>query len=98
LERLSLECLKCGEKAVVEVGSYASDQSYSDLNEDFAYFRAFTCPVHRGWVYRNVNDRSFDGSCISDGGKLKAFDIPNGKCPRCGAAILSTRLENPLVE
>jgi predicted RNA-binding Zn-ribbon protein involved in translation (DUF1610 family) len=98
MERWRLECPKCGENAVVELGSYGGDQSYTDLNEDFAYFKVFTCPVHKGWVYRNVSDRSFDGSCIRDGAKLKAFDISAGKCPRCGAAILRTKLEDQMVE
>lgn len=98
MERWKLECPKCGEKALVELGSYSGDQSYSDLNEDFALFRVFTCPVHRGWIYRNMSDRAFDGSCGIDGGKLKVFDIKSGRCPRCGAAILSTKLEDLLVE
>ncbi|HVP22398.1 MAG TPA: hypothetical protein VMS77_00640 [Conexivisphaerales archaeon] len=93
MERWRLECPRCGEKALVEVGSYEGDQSYSDLNEDFAFFKVFSCPVHKGWVYRNVSDRTFDGSCTLDGGKLNAFDITSGKCPRCGGAILRTELE-----
>ncbi len=98
MERWKLECPKCGEKAMVELGSYSSDQSYSDLNEDFALFRVFTCPVHRGWVHRNISDRAFDGSCGMDGGKLQDFDMRSGRCPRCGAAILSTKLEDQQVE
>ena len=93
-----MSCPKCGERATVEVGSYAGDQSYTDLNEDFAYFKVFTCPAHRGWVYRNVSDRSFDGSCSIDGAQLKTFDIATGNCPRCGAAILKARLEDQMVE
>jgi predicted RNA-binding Zn-ribbon protein involved in translation (DUF1610 family) len=98
MERWRLECPTCGEKAIVETGSYAGDQSYSDLNEDFAFFKVFTCPAHGGWAYRNISDRTFDGSCSLDGGKLKVFDISSGRCPRCGAAILSTKLEDLLVE
>jgi ribosomal protein S27AE len=98
MERWKLECPNCGEKALVELGSYSGDQSYSDLNEDFALFKVFTCPVHRGWVHRNVGDRGFDGSCGIDGGKLKVFDIKSGRCPRCGAAILSTKFEDLSVE
>jgi ribosomal protein S27AE len=98
MERWRLECPNCGEKALVESGSYSGDQAYSDVNEDFALFKVFTCPVHRGWVYKNAGDRSFDGSCGIDGGKLKAFDMKSGRCPRCGAAVLSTKHEDPLVE
>ena len=82
----------------MEVGSYAGDQSYSDLNEDFAHFQLFVCPVHKGWVYQNTHDRTFNGSCSVDDGKLQSFDMSSGKCPRCGDAILSTRREEPLVE
>ncbi len=98
MERWRLRCSNCGESALVELGSYTETQSYSDLNEDFAYFRLYTCPVHKGWAYRNASDRTFDGSCSIDGGKLQAFDISTGKCPRCGGAILSSRLEDLLVE
>jgi ribosomal protein S27AE len=98
LERIKLECPKCGNTALVESGSYSADQSYADLNEDFAYFKVYSCPVHKGWVYRNAHDRSFDGSCSIDGGKLQAFDISGGKCPRCGGAILSMRIADPMAE
>jgi hypothetical protein len=98
MERWKLECPNSRETALVELGSYSGDQSYSDLNEDFALFRVFTCPLHKGWVHRNIGDRTFDGSCSIDGGELKVFDMKSGRCPRCGAAILSTKLEDLLVE
>jgi ribosomal protein S27AE len=98
MERWKLECPNCGESALVEVGSYSGDQSYSDLNEDFAFFKVFVCPEHKGWVCANVSDRNFGGSCGRDGGKLEAFEISSGKCPRCGGAILSTKTGGTLVE
>ncbi len=98
MERWRLTCTACGNAAVVETGSYAVDQSYSDINEDFARFQVYACPIHKGWVYRNLQDRSFDGSCTMDGAKLQAFDISTGNCPRCGGAILSRKLEDSTVE
>ena len=93
MNKWHLQCTRCRYEASVEVGSYTPEESYNDLNEDFSYFKVFVCPFHKGWLYRDVHDRGFDGTCLSDGERLVAAPVPADSCPKCGGAVLSRKYE-----
>jgi predicted RNA-binding Zn-ribbon protein involved in translation (DUF1610 family) len=88
------KCGNCGYEKKLTLGSYDVDQTLSDLNEDFAYYKLFTCKVEKVFVTGNVHNRYFDNRCPADGSELVPIEeLPPNKCPRCGASILAKKLD-----
>lgn len=81
-----VKCPKCGYEKKLNLGSTDLDQTYSDLNEDFAYYQLFICKKENVFVTGNVHNRHFDNRCPADGSELVLVEeIPPKKCPRCKA-------------
>ncbi len=70
------------------MGTQNPDQTFSDLNEDFAYYRLFLCPADKTLHSMNVNDREWNGECPRHQTvKLQPLnDVPK-YCPRCGGPL-----------
>ncbi len=93
LELLELNCPKCHYFVSLLVGTQYPDQTFSDLNEDFAYYRIFLCPVDKSFLSINIHDREFDGNCPDHKVKLQMLrDLPK-ECPRCGGPLEITEKE-----
>ncbi|MFQ5920659.1 MAG: hypothetical protein ACE5JV_01420 [Nitrososphaerales archaeon] len=89
-----VRCGNCGYETTLNLGSTDLSQTYSDLNEDFAYYKLFVCKKERKFVPVNIHDRHFDNVCPADGGELvPAEEVPPTKCPRCSASIAPKRLD-----
>ena len=87
-------CSKCGYETKLNLGSTDLDQTYSDLNEDFAYYKLFICKKENVFVTENVHNTDFDNTCAADGSELVQVDeIPPKKCPRCKADIKPIKLD-----
>jgi DNA-directed RNA polymerase subunit RPC12/RpoP len=88
MQLLELNCPKCGYEAKLLLGTQTPDQTFSDLNEDFAYYRLFRCPVDKLLFSMNVHDREWDGSCPSHKeAKLQQLSEMPTTCPRCGSRL-----------
>lgn len=86
-------CPKCTFKVHLLIGTQDPDQTFSDLNEDFAYYKLFLCPEGKEIHSINVNDREFDGNCSLHKVKLKPLtDLPK-TCPKCEETIHVTKKE-----
>jgi DNA-directed RNA polymerase subunit M/transcription elongation factor TFIIS len=88
-----VKCSKCGYEIKLNLGSTDLDQTYSDLNEDFAYYKLFTCKIENIFVTANVHNRQFDNKCPADGSLLIPEEIPPKKCPKCKADITPSKLD-----
>jgi len=89
-----VKCSKCGYETKLNLGSTDLDQTYSDLNEDFAYYKLFLCKKENIFVSENVYNRHFDNKCPADGSELVPVEeIPPKKCPKCKADITPTKLD-----
>ncbi|MFQ5970293.1 MAG: hypothetical protein ACE5J2_07365 [Nitrososphaerales archaeon] len=94
LDIWQVRCSNCGYGAKLTIGSTELAQTYSDLNEDYAFYQLFVCPKEREFVIANVQNRDFDNTCPAHGGKLvPATDIPPKKCPKCGADIEAKKID-----
>ncbi len=93
MELWHVKCNSCGYEATFNLGSTDLDQTYSDLNEDFAYYRLFACKVEKNFLSADVHNRHFDNKCPSDGSELVPVEMPPDKCPRCDAKIAPKRLD-----
>ncbi len=94
MELLEITCPRCGYSVSLLMGTQDPDQTFSDLNEDFAYYRLFLCPVDRAFHSINIHDREFDGDCPEHKGtKLESLkEIPT-TCPKCGGEIQVVKKE-----
>ncbi len=89
-----VKCDKCGYEAKLNLGSTNLDQTYSDLNEDYAYYKLFVCKKENVFVTENVYNRYFNNKCPADGSELFPIEeIPPKKCPRCKADIMPRMLD-----
>lgn len=93
MEVWHVRCGGCGYETKLSLGSTDLDQTYSDLNEDFAFFKLFTCKSEKVFVAVNIHDRHFHGRCPADGSELVPAEVPPSACPRCGAKIAHKRLD-----
>lgn len=85
-----LRCVRGDYETKVVEGTPSQDQTFSDLNEDFAYYRLHECALEKTIHSINVYDRTFDGKCPVDGSRLEPVKvIPPQKCPKCGSLLLS---------
>ncbi len=70
------------------MGTQNPDQTFSDLNEDFAYYRLYQCPTDKALLAMNVNDREWDGTCPQhQATKLEPLTEVPKVCPRCGGPL-----------
>lgn len=88
-----INCSKCDYGCRLNVGSTELDQTFTDLNEDFAYYRLFLCREEKKFISANIHDRHFDERCPADGSKLIAIDVPPRTCPECGAELAARKLD-----
>jgi len=85
---LDLNCPKCGYHTKLLLGTQSPDQTFSDLNEDFAYYRLYLCLADKTLYSMNVHDREWNGDCPNHKGvKLQPLDSPPTVCPRCGGSL-----------
>jgi hypothetical protein len=91
---LELNCPKCGYKAHLLYGTQNPYQTFSDLNEDFAYYKLYLCSVDKTFYSMNANDREWNGNCPEHRSeKLQPLnDVPK-ICPRCGGLLEVTEEE-----
>jgi len=88
LKVFSFMCKSCGYKAKLLLGSADLDQTLTDVNADYADYRLFICKKESRFVHADIHDRSFGGSCPSDGTTLEGVQDPRqAKCPRCGSEL-----------
>jgi hypothetical protein len=70
------------------LGTQNPDQTFSDLNEDFAYYRLYQCPADKELYSMNVNDREWTGTCPQHKTtKLQPLSKIPATCPRCGSPM-----------
>ena len=91
---LELNCPKCGYNARLLLGTQTPDQTFSDLNEDFAYYKLYQCPTDKALYSMNQNDREWGGNCPQHKTtKLQSLtEIPT-VCPQCGGPLQATEKE-----
>lgn len=88
MELVELHCSNCGYKVNLLLGTQDLDQTFSDLNEDFAYYRAYLCPLDKTLHSMNVHDREWNGDCPEHRNvKLQPLqDLPK-TCPKCSGPL-----------
>jgi endogenous inhibitor of DNA gyrase (YacG/DUF329 family) len=87
LERLEVACTQCDYEVDLLVGTQSPRQTFSDLNEDFAYYKLFLCPKGNDIQSIDVHFREFDGGCPEHGVELQPLtDMPRD-CPKCGESV-----------
>jgi hypothetical protein len=70
------------------LGTQDPDQTFSDLNEDFAYYRIYLCPVDKTLYSMNVHDREWNGTCPQHKNmKLQPLQELPKTCPKCGGPL-----------
>lgn len=88
-----VRCGKCGYEKKLNLGSYELGQTFTDLNEDFAYYKLFICKTENVFVTGNVHNRNFDNTCPKDGSELVLVEeLPPKKCPECNGDISAEKL------
>ncbi len=95
MELLELNCPRCGYNSQILLGTQNLDQTFSDLNEDFAYYKLYLCPSDKTFYSINVNDREWDGKCPQHKDVLlqPLQQVPK-TCPRCGGPLDITQLNS----
>jgi hypothetical protein len=93
LELFQLVCSRCDYKADLLVGTQEPAQTFSDLNEDFAYYRLFLCPEGSDIQSMDINLREFDGNCSQHGVELKPLTEMPKSCPKCGEPVRVSRMD-----
>ncbi len=89
-----VKCSKCGYEKKLNLGSYNLEQTFSDLNEDFAYYKLFICKKENVFVTGNVHNTYFNNRCPADGSELVPVEeLPPKKCPRCNADISFKKID-----
>ena len=88
------KCSKCGYEKKLTLGSYDLEQTFTDLNEDFAFYKLFICKKEGVFVAGNVHNRHSDNRCPADGSELVSVEeLPPKKCPKCNADISAQKLD-----
>jgi hypothetical protein len=87
MQLLEIYCPSCGYRVSLLVGTQQPSQTYSDLNEDFAFYQLFFCPADKSLHSMNVHDREFEAYCPEHATKMEPLpDVPTS-CPVCGGPI-----------
>ena len=86
---MELSSPDCGYKAHLLLGTQNPDQTFSDLNEDFAYFKLYLCPIDKAFHSMNANDREWNGNCPEHkSAKLQLLNEIPKICPKCGGQLV----------
>jgi hypothetical protein len=91
LELLQIGCPHCNYKADLLIGTQDPGQTFSDLNEDFAYYRLFLCPEGNDIQSIDISFREFDGNCQQHRVELHPMTTLPEICPKCGGPIQVTK-------
>ena len=84
MKLLKISCPSCNYQQSLLVGTQDPDQTLADLNEDFAFYALFICPVDNIIHSININDREFGGNCPEHiGTKLLPLKELPKTCPMC---------------
>jgi len=94
MKLLKLTCPACNYTISLLEGTQGPDQTYADLNEDFAFYKLFLCPVDNLIHSININDREFKGNCPEHPGTklLPLKELPKS-CTMCEGALEVTEEE-----
>jgi hypothetical protein len=93
VELLQISCPRCDYKADMLSGTQDSGQTFSDLNEDFAYYKLFLCPKGNDIQSIDISFREFNGSCPQHRVDLRPMASLPQTCPKCGGPVQVTRRE-----
>ena len=72
------------------MGTQDPGQTFSDLNEDFAYYKLFLCPKGNDIHSIDIHFREFDGNCPQHKVELRPLTKLPETCPRCGGPVQMT--------
>jgi hypothetical protein len=99
MELWKLKCKICKYATHVLTGTSESDQTFSDLNEDFSYYRVYECANDKTLLSINVWDSEFFGKCPEHETKLHKLKSLPESCPKCNSKLEAAKLEmHPLEE
>jgi len=99
MELWKLECESCKYATYALTGTPEPDQTYSDLNEDFSYYRIYECAGGKNLLSINVRDSDFSGKCPEHGTELRQLEGLPKECPKCRGKLEAAKLEmHPLEE
>ncbi len=89
-----VKCSKCLYEKKLALGPYDLTQTFTDLNEDFAYYRLFVCKRENILLTANVHDSHFDNKCPTDGTLLVQVEgTPPRTCPKCSAILSAEKID-----
>lgn len=91
MELIELNCPRCNYKADLLIGTQDPGQTFSDLNEDFAYYKLFLCQEGKELHSIDINFREFNGNCPQHTVKLQSLQEVPKTCPKCGGPIQVTK-------
>ena len=84
---------QCGYKKRLLQGTHMTNQTLTDLNEDFANYRIFHCSEGKELYSIDTHDREFDNQCPIHHIELQELDELPEHCPKCGRKTHSTEKE-----
>ncbi|MHA2060442.1 MAG: hypothetical protein ACW976_06670 [Candidatus Ranarchaeia archaeon] len=93
MELYELSCPKCGYKKRVLIGTHESKDTFSDLNEDFAFYQLHYCPIGKEYHSRDTSDPEFDSTCEIHQVKMDVLKKLPEKCPKCNEKMIITKLD-----
>jgi hypothetical protein len=88
-----VKCTKCGYEKKLNLGATDLDQTFSDLNEDYAFYKLFLCRKEKEFVTGNVLNGHFDNRCPKDGSELVTLDSIPKRCPKCDGDLVFERID-----
>ncbi|MHA2408230.1 MAG: hypothetical protein ACXACA_07655 [Candidatus Ranarchaeia archaeon] len=93
MDLYELSCPKCGYKKRVLLGTQESKETLSDLNEDFAYYQLYYCPIGKEYHSRDTSDPEFDSLCEIHQVKMEVMSKLPQRCPKCDGEIIIKKLD-----
>ncbi|MBE44926.1 MAG: hypothetical protein CMO16_07110 [Thaumarchaeota archaeon] len=88
------KCSNCEYEKKLTLGTYDLEQTFTDLNEDFVYYKLFICKKENMFVTGNIYDNHFDNRCLTDGSELVPVEESQPKkCPKCNTNILVEKID-----
>jgi len=95
MELIEFDCENCSYNKQLLKGTSAPDQTFSDLNEDFAHYRVYFCPEGKELYSFDHHDREFDEKCPIHHVELQEKKELPDHCPKCGGNTQTT--EKPMI-
>ena len=93
MELYELSCPKCGYKKRILLGTHAPKETFSDLNEDNAYYQLYYCPIGKEYHSRDTSDREFNKKCEIHQGEMELLSKLPEKCPKCNEKMVVKKLD-----